>query len=145
MFSPNKNREFKLKYLRKLFDNNNILCLQEVRGKTRISRLFRCRLRGFVFFGTFIPGNENARRSAFSIHRDIQLELAIVTLGYVSRPWSLCEHTIWATQSRHCQRSFRTRTYFESITWQITSYSPALAFISQWSGHYCWVTSTPLI
>ena len=28
-----KNREFTIKYLTKLFDNNNILCLQEVPGK----------------------------------------------------------------------------------------------------------------
>ena len=32
-FSKQKNREFKLKYLKRLFDNNNIICLQEVHGK----------------------------------------------------------------------------------------------------------------
>ena len=32
-FSSQTNRELKLKYFRKLLDNNNILCLQEVHGK----------------------------------------------------------------------------------------------------------------
>ena len=33
VFSSQKNTELKLKFLRKLFDNNNILCLQELHGK----------------------------------------------------------------------------------------------------------------
>ena len=48
LFSPNK-REFKLKYLKRLFDANNSLCLQEVHGK---DRLFRCWLRNF---GSLVP------------------------------------------------------------------------------------------
>ena len=81
----------------------------------------------FVFFFWYLHSWKRKCRELGHLHD---------TLGYLSRPWSLCEHTIWATQSRHCQRSFRIRTNFESITWQIASYSPALAFISQWSGHY---------
>ena len=45
--------------------------------KTSISKLFRCWLRDF--FGTFIPGNENAGRSAICIHKDLLPEEANVT------------------------------------------------------------------
>ena len=47
--------------------------------RTNIFRLFRCCLRDFVFFGPFIPGNENAGGSAICIHRDLLPEEAIVT------------------------------------------------------------------
>ena len=33
VFSKQKNREFRLKYLKRLFNDSNILCLQEVHGK----------------------------------------------------------------------------------------------------------------
>ena len=66
LFSPNKNREFKLKYLKKLFDTNNILWLQEVHGKDEFLQATQVSapLVSFFFFGTFIPGNENAGSSA---------------------------------------------------------------------------------
>ena len=44
---------------------------------TSISKLFKCWLRDF--FGTFIPGNENAGGSAICIHRGLLLEEAVVT------------------------------------------------------------------
>ena len=47
--------------------------------RTNISRLFKCWLRGLGFIGTFIPGNENAGRSAFCIHKDLLPEDAILT------------------------------------------------------------------
>ena len=49
VFSSQKNREFKLTYLRKLFDNNNILCLQEVHGKDEYLQVLRCWLRSLGF------------------------------------------------------------------------------------------------
>ena len=79
LFSPNKNREFKLKYLRMLFDNNNILCLQEVHGKDEYLQAIQVLAPRFRFFGTFIPDNENAGGSAICIHRDLLPEEAIVT------------------------------------------------------------------
>ena len=78
-FSSQKNREFKLKYLRKLFDNNNILCFQEVHGKDEYLQAIQVLVPRFRFFGTFIPGNENAGGSAVCIHTDLLPEDAIVT------------------------------------------------------------------
>ena len=52
-FSKQKNREFKLKYLKKLFDTRNILCLQEVRGKDKYLQAIQVlSLRYFLFFYT---------------------------------------------------------------------------------------------
>ena len=58
-FSKQKNREFKLKYLQKPFDNNNILCLQEVHGRDEYLQAIQVLAPRFRFLGTFIPGNEN--------------------------------------------------------------------------------------
>ena len=44
-----------------------------------ISKLFRCWLRNLGFFVTFIPGRENAGRSAICIHKELLPEDAIVT------------------------------------------------------------------
>ena len=74
-----KNREFKLKYLKKLFDANNILCLPEVHGKDEYLKAFQVLAPRCRFFGTFIPDNENAGGSAICIHKDLLLEEAIVT------------------------------------------------------------------
>ena len=41
------------------------------------SRLFRCWLRDLRFFGTFIPGNENAGGSAICIHRNFCLRMLL--------------------------------------------------------------------
>ena len=79
VFSKQKNREFKLKYLKRLFDANNILCLQEVHGKDEYLQAIRVLAPRFLFFGTFIPDNENAGGSAICIHRDFLPEEAIVT------------------------------------------------------------------
>ena len=48
-FSSQKNRELKLKYLRKLFDNN-ILCLQEVYGKDEYLQAIQVLSPRFTFF-----------------------------------------------------------------------------------------------
>ena len=51
VFSKQKNREFKLKYLRRLFGANNILCLQEVHGKDEYPQAFQVLAPRFRFFG----------------------------------------------------------------------------------------------
>ena len=78
-FSSQKNRELKLKYFRKLFDNNNPLRLQEVHGKDAYLQAVQVLAPRCRFFGTFIPGNENAGGSAICIHKDLLPENAIVT------------------------------------------------------------------
>ena len=78
-FSKQKNREFKLKYFKRLFDNNNIVCLQEVHGKHEYLQALQVLAPWFRFFGTLIPENENAGGSAICIHRDLVPEEAIVT------------------------------------------------------------------
>ena len=79
VFSRQRNRELKLKYLKRLFDANNILCLQEVHGKDEYLQAIQVLAPRFRFFGAFIPGNVNAGGSAICIHRDLLLEEAIVT------------------------------------------------------------------
>ena len=78
-FLPRRKTEFKLKYLTKLFDNNNILCLQEVHGKDEYLQAIQVLAPQFWFFDTFIHGNENAGGSAICIHKDHLPEEAIVT------------------------------------------------------------------
>ena len=65
-------------YLKKLFDTN-ILCLQELHGKGEYLQAIQVLAPRFRFFGTFIPGNENAGGSAICIHRDLLPEEVIVT------------------------------------------------------------------
>ena len=79
VFSRQKNRELKLKYLKRLFHANNILCLQEVHGKDEYLQAIQVLAPRFLFFGTFIPDKENARGSAICIHRDLLPEGAIVS------------------------------------------------------------------
>ena len=79
VFSKQKNREFKLKYLKKLFINNNIVCLQEVHGKDEYLQAIQVLAPRFRLFGTFFPENEHAGGSAICIHRDLLPEEAIVT------------------------------------------------------------------
>ena len=68
VFSKQKNRKFKLKYLKKLFDTNNILCLQEVHGKGRVSPGYSGGGSAISFFGTFflITKKREGRLSAFT-------------------------------------------------------------------------------
>ena len=53
-FSKQKNRECKLKYLKKLFDTINILCLQEVHGKDEYLQAIQVLAPRFRFFWFFI-------------------------------------------------------------------------------------------
>ena len=79
LFFANKRTEFKRKYLKKLFDIYNILCLQEVHGKDEHLQAIQVLAPRFKFFGTFIPDNENAGGSAICIHRDLFPEDTLVT------------------------------------------------------------------
>ena len=76
VFSSQKNREFKLKYFRKLV-NNNILCLHEVHGRVEYLQAIQVLAPRFRFFVTFITGNEYAGRSAICIHKELLPEDAI--------------------------------------------------------------------
>ena len=137
VFSKQKNREFKLKYLKKSFINNNSVCLQEVHGKDENLQAIQVLAPRFRIFGTFFPENENAGGSAVCIHRDLQPEEAIVThFSYVSRPRSYCPHTIWETKLSDRQRPFLNLNLACGNYVADYSYSPALACISQWGGHY---------
>ena len=64
---------------RKLVENNNVICLQEVHGKDEFLQAIQVWAPRFQLFGTFIPGNENAGGSATCIHQDLLPEDAIVT------------------------------------------------------------------
>ena len=50
VFSKQKKREFKLKHLKRLFDANNILCLQEVHGKNEHLQSIQVLAPRFRFF-----------------------------------------------------------------------------------------------
>ena len=52
---------------KKLFDHNNIICLQEVHGKDEFLQAIQVLGPRFWLFGTFLPDNENAGGSAICI------------------------------------------------------------------------------
>ena len=78
VFSRQRNREFKLKFLKRLLDNNNI-CLQEVHGKDEFLQAIQVLAPRFRLFGTFLHDSENVGGSAICIHRDLLPEEAIVS------------------------------------------------------------------
>ena len=61
VFSRQKNREFKLKYLKKLFDSNNIICLQEVHGKDEYLQPIQVLAPRFRFFWYFFLKTKTGR------------------------------------------------------------------------------------
>ena len=77
-FSPQRNRERKHDDF-KLLHSNNILCLQEVHWKDEFLKALQVLAPGLQFFGTFIPGNENAGGSAICIHKDLLPDEVTVT------------------------------------------------------------------
>ena len=79
VFSRQRHRESKLVYLKKLFDRNNVICLQEVHGKDEFLQAIQVLAPQFRLFGTFLLGNENAGGSVICIHRDLSPEEALVT------------------------------------------------------------------
>ena len=72
-------RELKHNYFRRLIENNNIICLQEVHGKGEFLQAIQVLAPRFRLYGTLIPGNENVRGSAMCIHRDVLPDDAVVT------------------------------------------------------------------
>ena len=54
-------------------------CLQEVHGKDDFLQANQVLAPRFLFFGTFIPNNENAGGSAICIHKELLFEDAVVT------------------------------------------------------------------
>ena len=79
VFSRQRNSEFKLNYLKKLLDHNNIICLQDVHGKDEFLQAFQVLAPRFRLFGAFLPDKEIAGGSAICIHMDLLPEDAIVT------------------------------------------------------------------
>ena len=64
---------------KKLFDSNNIICLQEEHGKDEFLQAIQVLAPLFRFFLVLSFLSENAGGSTICIHRDILLEEAIVT------------------------------------------------------------------
>ena len=79
VFSRQRRRESKLVNLKKLFDRNNIICLQEVHGKDEFLQAIQVLAPRFRLFGTFLPDNEKAGGSAICIRKELLPEEAIVT------------------------------------------------------------------
>ena len=78
-YSSQASRERKRNNFKKLVASNNILCLQEVHGQDEFLQALQVLASRFLFFGTFIPGNENAGGSAICIHKDLLTDKATVT------------------------------------------------------------------
>ena len=113
------------------------ICLQEEHGKDEFLQAIQVLAPLFRFFFVLSFLSENAGGSTISIRRDILLEEAIVTHLVTGHGR---DHLVNIQSGRHnlvvVNVQLRTRTYLEAITSQVASYSPAVAFISQWSGHY---------
>ena len=112
VFSRQRNREFKLQYP------------QMTLGQQQhyLSPLF----------STFLPDNVNAGGSAICIHRDLLREEATVSLVITFQGR---DHFVNIQSGRH--NLVIVNVHFEpELTLQITSYSPALACLSQWCGRY---------
>ena len=105
--------------------------------RTSFFRLSRCWRRNLVFLVPFFLTMRMRRGSAMCIRMDLLSEGAVVShvITCYGRD-HLCEYSTWTTQSGDHNRPFWTWTCLAAITWQIASYSPALACISQWSGRY---------
>ena len=81
VFSSQKNRELKLKYFRKLLDNNNIICLQEVHGKDEFLQATQVLVPRFGFFWYFQSWKRECRRIGHLHPQELLPEEAIVTLA----------------------------------------------------------------
>ena len=133
-FSWQRNREFKLKYLKRLVDNNNIVCLQEVHGKDEFLQAIQVLSPRFRLFCTFLPDNENAGESAICIQRTFCPKRLLwhiwLLIGAVIALWRF---ELGGTAS-FCQRPSRTWTCLAVVVWRVVSCSPALACLSLWCG-----------
>ena len=87
VFSKRKNREFKLKYLKRLFDANNILCLQEVHGKDEYLQAIQVLAPRFRFFCTlFLITKTREDRLFLHSQGPSPCRGYCDTFGYLSRP-----------------------------------------------------------
>ena len=77
--SSQLSREQKQNYFRRLIENNNIICLQEVHEKDEFLQAIQVLAPRFWLYGTFIPGNANAGGSVTCIHEDLLPDDAVVT------------------------------------------------------------------
>ena len=66
-FYKTKEQEFKLRCLKKILDDNSIICLQEVHGKDEFLQAIQVLAPRFRLFGTSCPDDENAGGSAICI------------------------------------------------------------------------------
>ena len=78
-FSAQSSRERKHDYFIRLTKNNDIVCLQEIHGKDKFSRLFRNWPRDSGYMVRFIPKKVNAGGSAICSHKDLLPDEAMVT------------------------------------------------------------------
>ena len=99
VFSRQRNREFKLKYLKRLLDNNhNMICLQEVHGKDEFFQAIQVLAPRFRLFGSFLLDNENTRENLEA------REAEVSTL-----PWTQTEKVIALARYRSGQRTWRNK------------------------------------
>ena len=129
-FTSQKKRELKLKYFRKLSDNN-ILCLQEVHGKDEYLQAFQVLAPRFSFFGTFIPGNEDAGGLAICIHKDLLPVDAIATHMIT---WRGRDYIVSIQSGR--QSPVIVNVHFEPEFTLRRLHHSTLAFVSPLCGHH---------
>ena len=72
-------RELKQTYLKRLTDKNDVICLQETRGKGEFLQDLQVLHTQFRMFGTVIIDNVNAGGSATFIHKSLLPDHAVVT------------------------------------------------------------------
>ena len=78
-FPPQSSRERKHIYVKRLTQNNDIVCLPEIHGKDEFLQAFQVLAPRFRLHGTFIPKNANSGGSATCIHKDLLPDDALVT------------------------------------------------------------------
>ena len=75
----NPSRERKHNYFKRLTQNNDIVCFQEIHGKDEFLQAIQVLAPRFRQYGTFTPNNANAGGSAVCIHKDLLPDEALVT------------------------------------------------------------------
>ena len=72
-------KELKLGCFKRLIENNNVICLQEVHGKDEFLQAIQVWAPRFSLYGTFLPGKLNTGGSAMCIHKDLLPDGAVLT------------------------------------------------------------------
>ena len=136
--SPQLSRERIHNYFTRLAKNNDIICLQEILGKHEFPQAIQVLAPQFRLCGTFIPKNFERRRIGH-LHSQESLiwRSNHKACGYLPRPWSHCEHTVWCPQPGCRQRPFLARSDPEEPTWKTAAYHSTLATIPwrSWSAY----------